>query len=90
MKILRCKTFLITDEEKLFGITGSQENIGILNSQEYLTWDEFANVATNLLEKIETFLDNIDPIEIAYSDDEDLCVPPQKRENNNNVKVANW
>lgn len=88
---LLCVLAEYLDEEKLFGITGSQENIGVLNSQEYIIWDEFANVATNLLEKIETFLDHIDPIEItSYSDDEDLCIPQPKRENNNNIKVANW
>lgn len=80
----------VVDEEKLFGITDSQENIEIFSSQEYILWDEFANVATNLLEKIESFLDNIEPLEItSYSDDDDLCIP-EKKENINNAKITNW
>lgn len=38
------------------------EDVDILVSQEYLIWEEFANVATNLLEKIEQFLDTLEHI----------------------------
>lgn len=79
---------LFSDEEKLFGITESDENIDIFTTQEYIAWDEFANVATNLLEKIEGFLDNIEPLEITYSDDDDLCTA-QNRENKT-TRVVNW
>lgn len=79
--ILYCNLYKITDEEKLFGITESEENMEIYTTQEYILWDEFANVATNLLEKIECFLDNMEPLEItSYSDDEDLCIPDNKIE----------
>lgn len=53
-------------------------------------WDEFANVATNLLEKIECFLDNMDPLQItSYSDDEDLCIP-QKTDSSTNMSFSAW
>ncbi|CAH0557514.1 unnamed protein product [Brassicogethes aeneus] len=48
------------DEEKLFGISESAPETDLYVTQEYLIWEEFANVATNLLEKIEYFLDTCD------------------------------
>nr|XP_022913013.1 armadillo repeat-containing protein 2 isoform X1 [Onthophagus taurus] len=48
------------DEEKLFG--SDSEKDGFV-SQDYLLWEDFANVATNLMEKIEHFLDSIDHLE---------------------------
>ncbi|KYB28498.1 armadillo repeat-containing protein 2 isoform X1 [Tribolium castaneum] len=52
------------DEEKLFGITEGSEDTEVYVTQEYLIWEEFASVATNLLEKIEYFLDTFDQIHI--------------------------
>ncbi|XP_049822564.1 armadillo repeat-containing protein 2 isoform X2 [Aethina tumida] len=48
------------DEEKLFGIEENSTDPDLYVTQEYLIWEEFANVATNLLEKIEYFLDTFD------------------------------
>lgn len=38
------------------------EDENVLLTQEYLIWEEFANVATNLLEKIEQFLDSLEQL----------------------------
>lgn len=87
LKSSRHAFHIVLDEEKLFGITDSHENLEVFASQEYMLWDEFANVATNLLEKIESFLDNIEPLEItSYSDEEDLCVPQNKE----NLSFTKW
>ncbi|KAK5645760.1 hypothetical protein RI129_004224 [Pyrocoelia pectoralis] len=51
------------DEEKLFGITDTTEDLEIYSAPDYMIWEEFANVATNLLEKIEHFLDTLEQIE---------------------------
>lgn len=56
--------YCFLDEEKLFGIEEHMEDTEIYVTQEYLIWEEFANVATNLLEKIEYFLDTFDQINI--------------------------
>lgn len=82
---------IFLDEEKLFGIIEGEENIDIYSSQEYVLWDEFANVATNLLEKIECFLDNMEPLEItSYSDDEDLCIPEKIESTKNISSFSAW
>ncbi|XP_060527142.1 armadillo repeat-containing protein 2 [Cylas formicarius] len=51
------------DEEKLFGAACDETEM--LLTPEYLLWEEFAGVATNLLEKIEYFLDTFDQIQVA-------------------------
>ncbi|XP_017784386.1 PREDICTED: armadillo repeat-containing protein 2 isoform X2 [Nicrophorus vespilloides] len=49
------------DEEKIFGLMDSTgDNSDMLMTNEYMVWEEFANVATNLLEKVEQFLDRVD------------------------------
>lgn len=35
-------------------------NEALATSEHYQMWEEFAGVATNLLEKMETFLDSLD------------------------------
>ncbi|CAH1402753.1 unnamed protein product [Nezara viridula] len=50
----------LLDEEKLFGIVeGSEAPDYITESCEYRLWEQFANVATNLLEKIEQYLESL-------------------------------
>lgn len=66
------------DEEKLFGIEENIEDIDIYVTQEYLIWEEFANVATNLLEKIEYFLDTFDQHKIQND----------TRKDTNNISVT--
>lgn len=53
-------------------------------TQEYLIWEEFANVATNLLEKIEYFLDTFDQIQL--SEDENST----RKEGSTNISYAAW
>ncbi|PNF40949.1 hypothetical protein B7P43_G08853 [Cryptotermes secundus] len=49
------------DEERLFGVVeGTDVNEALATSEYYQMWEEFAGVATNLLEKMETFLDSLD------------------------------
>lgn len=51
----------IADEERLFGVVeGTDVNEALATSEHYQMWEEFAGVATNLLEKMETFLDSLD------------------------------
>ncbi|RZB39285.1 armadillo repeat-containing protein 2 [Asbolus verrucosus] len=73
------------DEEKLFGITESSEDADIYVTQEYLIWEEFAGVATNLLEKIEYFLDTFDQIHI-----ENEKATTQKKDSSTNLSFAAW
>lgn len=49
-----------------------------------MIWEEFANVATNLLEKIEQFLDTIEQIP-----EEDVGVPKMK-DSSTNISFAAW
>ncbi|KAJ9581373.1 hypothetical protein L9F63_023449 [Diploptera punctata] len=52
------------DEERLFGVVeGSEVNEDLVSSEHYQMWEEFAGVAINLLEKMETFLDSLDSYE---------------------------
>lgn len=56
-------------------------------SQEYLIWEEFANVATNLLEKIEYFLDTFDQINLdTEKEDEVLNI----KHSSTNLSFAAW
>ncbi|KAJ3654800.1 hypothetical protein Zmor_013962 [Zophobas morio] len=73
------------DEEKLFGITEGSEDAEIYVTQEYLIWEEFASVATNLLEKIEYFLDTFDQIHI-----ENETAVTQKKDSSTNLSFAAW
>lgn len=48
------------DEERLFGIPEGEDVDEITaNSPEYQQWEQFAEVATNLLEKIEKYLETL-------------------------------
>jgi hypothetical protein len=54
----------VTDEERLFGVVeGTEVNESLATSEHYQMWEEFAGVATNLLEKMEIFLDSLDLLE---------------------------
>lgn len=60
------------------------EDVDILASHEYLIWEEFANVATNLLEKIEQFLDTLDHIS-------DVNLKETKtRDGSTNISFSAW
>lgn len=48
---------IILDEDRIFGLSTNADNSDVFATQEYLLWEEYASVATNLLEKIEIFLD---------------------------------
>ncbi|XP_030747859.1 armadillo repeat-containing protein 2 isoform X2 [Sitophilus oryzae] len=74
------------DEEKLFGVDENIEEVEVYVTQEYLMWEEFANVATNLLEKIEYFLDTFDQIQIP----EDQNPKKPTRDSNTNISFAAW
>lgn len=51
---------LISDEERLFGVVEDGEvEEAVANSPEYQQWEQFAGVATNLLEKIEQYLESL-------------------------------
>ncbi|KAK9869486.1 hypothetical protein WA026_003240 [Henosepilachna vigintioctopunctata] len=72
------------DDEKLFGIKDDTEDSDIYSSQEYMIWDEFANVATNLLEKIEYFMDTFDQIDLESKED------IKKKDTGTNLSFAAW
>lgn len=69
------------DEEKLFGIEENIEDIDIYVTQEYLIWEDFANVATNLLEKVEYFLDSF---ELKKADKE------SRKDTSTNISLSAW
>lgn len=51
---------LISDEHRLFGVVEDEEmDESVANSPEYQQWEHFAGVATNLLEKIEQYLESL-------------------------------
>jgi hypothetical protein len=53
----------------LFGVAeGAEVNEELATSEHYQLWEEFAGVATNLLEKMESFLD---ASELLIGDNED-------------------
>nr|CAD7573709.1 unnamed protein product [Timema californicum] len=59
------------DEERLFGVKeGTEVNETIASSAGYQIWEEFAGAATNLLEKMETFMDTVEPLEILSLNEE--------------------
>ncbi|XP_066138168.1 armadillo repeat-containing protein 2 isoform X2 [Euwallacea fornicatus] len=74
------------DEEKLFGINETTGDTEIFVTQEYLIWEEFANVATNLLEKIEYFLDTFDQIQIGV----DKEPSSYTKESSANIAFSAW
>lgn len=48
----------------MFGVVeGTEVNDALAASGHYQMWEEFAGVATNLLEKMEIFLDSLDSLE---------------------------
>lgn len=54
-----------TDEERLFGVVEEGEvDVSVASSHDYQQWEQFAAVATNLLEKIEQYLESLQ----AFSD----------------------
>lgn len=75
-----------SDEEKLFGVEEHTEDNDIFITQEYIIWEEFANVATNLLEKIEYFLDTFDQINIEV----DKTDPKKTKDNSTNLTITAW
>lgn len=56
-------------------------------TQEYLIWEEFANVATNLLEKIEYFLDTFDQINLDSEKEDELI---NVKDSSTNLSFAAW
>lgn len=60
------------------------ETTGLCVTQEYIEWEEFANVATNLLEKIEYFLDTLD-----LTDSEEVSVKKTK-DSSTNISFSAW
>lgn len=79
--------FLFLDEEKLFGIEENTEDVDVYVTQEYLIWEEFANVATNLLEKIEYFLDTFDQINLESVNEDQVN---NKKDSSTNLSFAAW
>ncbi|CAG9859619.1 unnamed protein product [Phyllotreta striolata] len=73
------------DEEKLFGIDEHTENMAVYITQEYLVWEEFANVATNLLEKIEFFLDTYDQL-----NNDDIEATLKTKDCSTNISFSAW
>ncbi|KAG8307964.1 Armadillo repeat-containing protein 2 [Homalodisca vitripennis] len=50
----------LLDEERLFGVAEDGEiEDSVANNPEYQQWEQFAGVATNLLEKIEQYLESL-------------------------------
>ncbi|XP_057664414.1 armadillo repeat-containing protein 2 [Diorhabda carinulata] len=75
------------DEEKIFGIEEHTEDMNVFVTQDYLIWEEFANVATNLLEKIEFFLDTFDQItHVDKSPVENL----KTKDSSTNISLSAW
>lgn len=72
-------TISASDEERLFGVTETT-NEQLFVSHEYTVWEEFANVATNLLEKIEYFLD---ALEISEKEE-------KTRDSSTNISFSAW
>ncbi|CAH1117951.1 unnamed protein product [Phaedon cochleariae] len=77
----------LLDEEKLFGIEEHTDDMDVYVTQEYLIWEEFANVATNLLEKIEYFLDTFDQIVI---DNEKTDTNKNTKDSSTNLSFSAW
>lgn len=64
------------------------DDMGVYVTQEYLMWEEFANVATNLLEKIEYFLDTFDQINLEIDNGPDKMKPT--KDSSTNISFAAW
>lgn len=60
------------------------ENADIYSDSEYIVWEEFANVATTLLEKIEHFLDALE-VESNLENG-----GPKTRESCTNISFTAW
>nr|CAI5842262.1 unnamed protein product [Callosobruchus analis] len=75
------------NEEKLFGIEENTNDADIYMTQEYLIWEEFASVATNLLEKIEYFLDTFDQINL---DEKNETNTKQTKDSSTNLSFTAW
>ncbi|KAG5874097.1 hypothetical protein JTB14_005894 [Gonioctena quinquepunctata] len=75
------------DEEKLFGIEEHMEDMDIYITQEYLIWEEFANVATNLLEKIEYFLDTFDQTNL---ENDKMELDKSTKDSSTNLSFSAW
>jgi hypothetical protein len=59
----------------LFGVVeGTEVNEELATSEHYQLWEEFAGVATNLLEKMESFLDAPEMV-VGDNDDEVQLIP---------------
>ncbi|KAF2880199.1 hypothetical protein ILUMI_26000 [Ignelater luminosus] len=78
------------DEERLFGITDVSEDLEVYSTPEYIIWEEFANVATNLLEKIENFLDTLEQLELESCSKADNLNIPKTRDSSTNLSFAAW
>lgn len=63
------------------------EDVDVYVTQEYLIWEEFANVATNLLEKIEYFLDTFDQINLDNEKEDNL---EKTKDFSTNLSIAAW
>lgn len=73
----------------MFGVDDATEEMEVFVTQEYLIWEDFANVATNLLEKIEYFLDTFDQIHIG-NDKDSAALQPLTRESGTNISFSAW
>lgn len=62
------------------------EDTDVYMTQEYLIWEEFANVATNLLEKVEYFLDTFDQINIENEKND----TKKTKDSSTNLSFAAW
>lgn len=82
--------YYFTDEERLFGITDVSEDLEVYSTPEYIIWEEFANVATNLLEKIENFLDTLEQLELESCSKADNLNIPKTRDSSTNLSFAAW
>lgn len=63
------------------------DDVNVYVTQEYLIWEEFANVATNLLEKIEYFLDTFDQITLENEKDDHIT---NTKDSSTNLSFAAW
>ena len=54
------------DEETIFG---SQEELTAEQVPRYAEWEEFAKVGVNLLERLESFLEPLNPLDVSDDDD---------------------
>lgn len=81
--------FFFLDEERIFGITDISEDLDIYSTSEYIIWEEFANVATNLLEKIEHFLDTLEQLELEANEKKN-SYNIKTKDSSTNLSFAAW